>query len=436
MRLSSAFPILGFALVFAATAASASEVRVWGDTTQAPAGVFAVPAGLTTAVKISASPTHVLALTSAGAVVAWGDNSKGQCTLPPGATSNVTAIVAGYLYSLALRNDGTIVAWGDNTYNQISVPPGLTTVRSIHTDDRASTAVLTDNTIRMWGDSAYLPPNGLLVIDAYPISPAGGVAIKSDNTVTQWINPLFTTFQPVPAGLVATSLTNGGSTSLAITAGGTVAQWGYTQSDNTAGFPSGLSNVVEVTAGGFHCIARKNDGTLVVWGSGAAVPGIAPPSSWTDASALSANNYFTAGVFGGTRPSAGISTLTVSTTSIAYGTPLGANVATLGAVFPGGAAPFTYTLVSGAGSTENSLFSITGSTLTAASQLNVDVPTLSIRLLARDSTGLSIEQNALFTVINRPTTDDSKKCGLGGAGIILMCGFALLGCLRRMKRMQ
>ncbi len=430
MRLSSAFHVLGFALVFGAATASASEVRVWGDTTQAPAGVFAVPAGLTTAVKISASPTHVLALTSAGAVVAWGDNSKGQCTVPPGATSNVTAIAAGYLYSLALRNDGTIVAWGDNTYNQISVPAGLTTVRSIHTDERASTAVLTDNTIRMWGNSAYLPPTGLLVVDAYPISPAGGVGIKADGTVTQWIDPLFTTFQPVPDGLVATSLTNGGGTSLAISAGGTVTQWGYTQSDNTAGFPSGFTNVVEASAGGFHCIARKADGTLVVWGSNAAITGIAPPSSWTNASALSANNNFTAGIFATAAVGSPPSNLSLNTQTVTFGTDIGGPVGLLTATDPDAGATFTYALVSGAGSTDNDLFSISGSTLTTAQRIAPAQDILYIRIRVRDQNGLSKDATFTLNITQRPTDDGDKKCGLGGAGVILM-GFLFILAFRQ-----
>src|SRR5687768_7151959 len=52
-----------------------------------------------------------------GELVAWGSNAFGQVTIPPGAT-NVVAIAAGFFHSLALRANGTVVAWGDNTKGQ------------------------------------------------------------------------------------------------------------------------------------------------------------------------------------------------------------------------------------------------------------------------------------------------------------------------------
>src|SRR5262249_35782579 len=52
-----------------------------------------------------------------GTVVAWGDNTYGQSSVPAG-LSSVSAIAAGFQHSLALKSDGTVVAWGDNTYGQ------------------------------------------------------------------------------------------------------------------------------------------------------------------------------------------------------------------------------------------------------------------------------------------------------------------------------
>jgi hypothetical protein len=45
-------------------------------------------------------------------------------------------------------------------------------------------------------------------------------------------------------------------------AGGTVVGWG-----NNPGIPSGLSNVVAIAAGMFHCLALQADGTVVGWGN-------------------------------------------------------------------------------------------------------------------------------------------------------------------------
>lgn len=111
-------------LLATATALNASEVRVWSDTTQASAGVFAVPAGLNNAVAVAAIFNHVVALRDTGAVVAWGDTSKGQCTVPVAALTNVTAIYPEYFFSFALKSDGSLVGWGDNTRHVLDIPAG------------------------------------------------------------------------------------------------------------------------------------------------------------------------------------------------------------------------------------------------------------------------------------------------------------------------
>jgi len=46
-------------------------------------------------------------------IVAWGDNTHGQTTIPAGLT-NVVAIAQGGLHVLGLNGDGTVFAWGDN----------------------------------------------------------------------------------------------------------------------------------------------------------------------------------------------------------------------------------------------------------------------------------------------------------------------------------
>ncbi len=77
-------------------------------------------------VDLEGGERHVLALTSAGTVLAFGENGAGQTDLPDD-LGEVTAISAGGHNSLALKKDGTVVAWGAER----SVPPGLTDVTAI-----------------------------------------------------------------------------------------------------------------------------------------------------------------------------------------------------------------------------------------------------------------------------------------------------------------
>ena len=72
----------------------------------------------------------VLAVKTDGTVVAWGNNTYGQCNVPAG-QSNVVAVAAGQSHSIALKSDGTMVSWGWNAYGQTNVPAGLNNVIAI-----------------------------------------------------------------------------------------------------------------------------------------------------------------------------------------------------------------------------------------------------------------------------------------------------------------
>ncbi len=82
------------------------------------------PRDLTNVVAIAAGEYHSLAVRADGTVVAWGDNSDGQSTVPVGLT-NVVAVAGGGAHSLALRADGTVAAWGANWNGQCDVPAGI-----------------------------------------------------------------------------------------------------------------------------------------------------------------------------------------------------------------------------------------------------------------------------------------------------------------------
>src|SRR5712664_4071975 len=99
-------------------------VRSWGQQ------VFPNVQPGTRYLAIAAGWKHSLALKSDGRVVAWGDNSSGQSTVPANLTG-VIAIAAGGSHSLALKSNGTVVAWGDNYFGERTVPTNLTEVIAI-----------------------------------------------------------------------------------------------------------------------------------------------------------------------------------------------------------------------------------------------------------------------------------------------------------------
>ncbi|MDO9035146.1 MAG: hypothetical protein Q7U51_08100 [Methanoregula sp.] len=114
---------------------------------------------LTGIAAISVGYDHVLALRKNGTVVAWGDNTYGQCDVPDG-LAHVTAISAGYWHNLALKDDGTVVAWGGKSIEslikdngQFSIPAGLTDITAISAGGFHNLALKRDGTIVAWGSN-------------------------------------------------------------------------------------------------------------------------------------------------------------------------------------------------------------------------------------------------------------------------------------------
>jgi len=97
--------------------------------------------------------------------------------------------------------------------------------------------------------------------------------------------------------------------------------------------------------------------------------------------------------------------ITATPSVLRAGLAAGATAATLRAVDGNAADTHTFTLVPGAGAADNALFSITGSDLKAAAALGGDGATYSIRVNARDGTGLTFERALAFSVLgDRPPT--------------------------------
>jgi len=131
--------------------------------------------GLTSGVvAIATGSMHTCALTKVGAVQCWGENDDGELgtgdtnersvpTQVRGLTSGVVAIAAGRDHTCALTRAGALKCWGDNTSGQLgndttydsSTPvqvDGLTSgVVSIGAGGAHTCAVLEDGDVKCWG---------------------------------------------------------------------------------------------------------------------------------------------------------------------------------------------------------------------------------------------------------------------------------------------
>jgi alpha-tubulin suppressor-like RCC1 family protein len=177
---------------------------------------------------VSAGLQHSLALDADGSVWAWGDNSYGLLGLGPEIPwqaitrpakvvdlLDVIAISAGGNHSLALRVDGTVWAWGNNSQGQLG------------------DGTLTDHTA-----PARVPALG----DVIAISAGVGFSLALQVNGQVWAWGSNTTGQ---LGTLSTAAKSGSSYPVLV---------------------EGLDNVAVISAGGFHCLALKANGTVWAWG--------------------------------------------------------------------------------------------------------------------------------------------------------------------------
>jgi hypothetical protein len=234
-------------------------------------------------VMVSFSESATFAIKEDGTLWFWGlDFYTEESTSDPSLTThnspvmfmdNVAVVSAGTTHVLIVKTDGTLWAAGANNHGQLGIgtvddalyPPRkiMDNVTSISADVFTSAAIKTDGSLFVWGAN-------------YAFGDADFLGIDSTTVQTQ--------ATPVKILDEVASIDTGHLTSLAIKKDRSLYAWGVNYSgavgDGTAGRINGginevrtspvkiMDDIIQASAGAFHSIAEKTDGSLWTWGMG------------------------------------------------------------------------------------------------------------------------------------------------------------------------
>ncbi len=217
---------------------------------------------------------HHCALTTAGGVLCWGENSYGQLgngttinsSVPvsvSGLASGVTQLASGISQACALLTDSSVRCWGFNFYGQLgngstvssNVPVAVTGLRgaiAIAASRNHSCAVMATGGVKCWGfnNSGQLG-NGTTVNSSTPVDVlnlTGAVGI----VVGAWH---------------ACALINNGQ--VQCWGGSTMLGNGSSANSTTPVNVLGITDATSIVAGWGHTCAKTNTGAAKCWGANA-----------------------------------------------------------------------------------------------------------------------------------------------------------------------
>jgi alpha-tubulin suppressor-like RCC1 family protein len=179
--------------------------------------------------------------------------SVGNGTLPVAISNNITGLQAGRVYHFRAsetNSAGFARGWDKSFVTPVLSIPGGASLTTYVRVPFTNSAILTASPLAI---SANDSPNGM--------------ALKADGTVVVWGDNSFGQTN-VPAGLSnVVSIAVGNFHCAALKRDGTVVAWGEGDHGET-NVPAGLNNVVAIAAGGYGTFAVRGDGTVAQWGSG------------------------------------------------------------------------------------------------------------------------------------------------------------------------
>lgn len=246
------------------------QVRAWGSSLY---GQTSVPADLGLVRQVVGGALNSGALLEDGTVRIWGSNAEGQASVPAGlgATRQIALARGGGLHSMALGIDGTVACWGDNSSGQCNVPEGLANVVQISAGWSFSVALQSDGVVECWGWSGngQCGPASGRAIRRIAARDNNALSLLEDGTVRAWAmtKGAEVLTQKIPVGLTqVASVATGTKHCIAVRNDGSVLCWGRNV-EQQCNVPAGLGGVVAADGGNKVSVARRADGSLAGWGS-------------------------------------------------------------------------------------------------------------------------------------------------------------------------
>jgi alpha-tubulin suppressor-like RCC1 family protein len=273
---------------YACALTTLGAVKCWGDnsngelgdgtttTRSTPGVVTSLSSGVA---AISAGADHACAVTTAGAVLCWGNNSDGQLgdgtrtrRLTPvgvsGLDSGVAAVTSGVTHSCALTVGGGVECWGRNQFGELgdaTISGSLTPVGAVGLQSGAAAVTAGDS------DTCALTVDGATHCWGFNFDGELGNGDSGQMTAPTGVDGLRNDAASVIAGYHHTCaiLTSGALTCWGENDRGQVGDGTTIERDRPVAVVGLGSNVDAVAAGYAHSCALTTYGTVMCWGDNA-----------------------------------------------------------------------------------------------------------------------------------------------------------------------
>jgi len=217
---------------------------------------------------IAVGTNFALAL-KGGRVYGWGANTKGQLKIPTTALARIKAVGAGGAHGLALTTAGKVIAWGDNKFTQAKVPALSKVVKSVVGGNDHTVVLFTDGTVKAWGantNKQSSPPTTLKGITQIAAGLDHNLALRNDGTVTAWGGNTHGQSVIPPNAIDIKQVSAGTQFSMAVKKDGSVLAWGRNDYNQII-IPTEYTDIYSAFAGYANTILGLRSGRVIVLGA-------------------------------------------------------------------------------------------------------------------------------------------------------------------------